>query len=272
MKICLAFLFQNEAHWLNQHMPVWNKVPWHGIVALDGGSADESVSIVKSYGGSVFKRPFDWSFREQLNALIWHCEMSGYDALVRLDPDELMFPDDLNLVIDYLQRGQGAIMWPTVNFEKDRNHWMPDKYPDYHIRAWHLNKGVKYDGIVHIGPDQSLAEAGIVPLVLRNIHLYHYEGLRSDPARRLKHINYALLAKGETPLTTLPPNDEGQLGWRPYEPYRLLQPLAPEEIGLRAPFEDDPQWQEVESWNPKTGDITVPRNPDGSIWATREEA
>jgi hypothetical protein len=258
MKICLAFLMQNEEHWLKLHMPVWAKAVHSGFVCVDGGSTDESKRIARSYDAMIFERPFNWDFRDQLNFMIEQCENAGYDALVRLDPDELMFPDDISLVIQYLNRGIEAIMWPTVNFEKDRRHYMPDKYPDFHWRAWHLNKGVRYEGRVHIGPDQSLQKNNLVTLMLPNVNLYHYEGLRTDPARRLKHVNYARLGQGLPALAEIPPGDEGQTGWRDHAPYPFLQPLDPDKIGLRAPFGPLTDAQETSggvTWNKQTGDI-----------------
>ncbi len=233
MRLCLAVAFQQEAHWLRLHLPrLLEAKSVAGLVTLDGGSTDGSADVALALGGVVAERAFGWDFSAHLNALIEACEAAGYDAMLRLDPDELMWPEDVDHVAGSLERGAGALMWPTYHFERDRLHWMPQLYPDCHIRAWMLDRGVRYTGRLHEWPQPS-QPCAIVKL--EDVHLYHYEGIRTDARRRLKHLNYQRLLAGLEPLSELPPG-QPEIGWRPYEVFERAQPLDPAVIGARAPF------------------------------------
>jgi len=205
-------------------------------VALDGGSRDDGPEVLVELGAIVYWRPFDWDFSAHMNALVECCEAEGYDAMLRLDPDELMWPADVDAVAAALNH-HGAVKMPTYHFEEDRLQWMPQHYPDPHIRAWRLDQGsVRYEGAVHEWPrrDGEILKANRI-----NAHLYHYEGIRPhDERRRLKHLNYSRLEAGQAPLEELPAGARVNGTYRQREPFAELQPLSPDEIGARAPFQE----------------------------------
>ena len=237
MRFCLAMAFQDEAHWLKLHLPrILEATSIDGVVALDGGSQDDGPEILVELGAIVYWRPFDWDFAAHMNALIECCEAEGYDAMLRLDPDELMWPADVDAVAAALKR-HIAVKLPTYHFEDDRHQWMPQHYPDFHIRAWRLDEdAVRYKGKVHEWPKRGGERLMAYEI---NAHLYHYEGIRPhSERRRLKHLNYQRLKAGKDALPELPAGVRVNGKYRPREPFAELQPLAPEEIGARAPFEE----------------------------------
>lgn len=239
MRFCLAFAFQNEAHWLGLHLPkLLEANSIDGVVTLDGGSDDDGPQIVRSVGASVYERPFDWQFGKHKNALIEHCEDEGYETMLLLDPDELMFPTDIDLIASTLAEGEIGIRFPTYHFEKDRYHWRANIYPDPHIRAWRLDKNpVRYEGTIHEWPHREgeLVQAKPLP-----IHLFHYGGIHPHNERYyLKQINYRRLQNGKPPLSALPQNAEMGSEYQPREPFEKEQPLDPDIIGAKAPFGDD---------------------------------
>lgn len=252
MKLCLAFAFQNEALWLRLHLPVWlESGAFDGIVALDGGSSDGGANYVRSLGGAVFERPFDWDFSAHMNALIKLCEGLGYDALIRTDPDEVMFPDAVRAARDALLTEFKCLRFPRYTFEGDRCHILPFMYPDYQTRAFHLNRGVQYSGKVHETVEASMGAIGWVErgdndltgqrdiMRMPHLHLYHYEGLRTGRTRALKHVNYEKLAHGQPAIEQLPPGytTNGALRFR--VPFVGPQPLDPAVVGMHAPYEGE---------------------------------
>ena len=244
MRFCLAFTFQNEAHWLGLHLPkLLEAESIDGVVALDGGSDDDGVQILAEWeilselDISIYERPFDWQFGKHKNALIEHCEAEGYEAMLLLDPDELMFPADIDHIAEVLKGDAAGVRFPTYHFEEDRYHWMPKFYPDTHIRAWRLDQSpVRYRGIVHEWPYQ---DGKLVQAERIEGHLYHYSGIQPRTARyRLKYINYARLQEKKGPLSELPAGVEIKGDYRPREVFEGQQPLDPDVIGARAPFEE----------------------------------
>lgn len=232
MKLALALMFQNEAAWLRTHLPVYASA-FDGIVALDGGSRDDSGQVVWDMGGSVYYHPFD-DFGSQANRLFEHVEALGYDALVWSAPDELWFPRDID-AIRLLLADSRALMFPRVNFEVDRLHWRPQDHPDWQIRAWYCDERVRCQGRVHETVGAALHTLCWPVRRCPHINIYHYEGVASPEAKVLKHLNYIRMAEGRELLTTCPPEYLGG-EHRPHEPFTEAQPLDPYAVGLRAPL------------------------------------
>jgi len=243
MRFCLAMAFQDESRWLRLHLPVLMKaVGIDGLIALDGGSDDDSAEIVRSYGGVVFYRPFDWNFGAHMNELVRYCEDAQFDVVLRLDPDELMYSADITRTRAMFYTPEvKAVMLPRYNFEEDRTRVWEAPYPDWQIRAWRLNEGVRYTQSVHESLSASIHALGWGEPQLADWHIYHYSGLRRDNPRevdalRLKHINYHRLANNETPLNALPDELRWSQGFKDRVPFIGKQPLDPAIIGKYAPF------------------------------------
>lgn len=222
MKLALALMFQNSAPWLRLHLPVIARA-FDGIVAVDGGSSDDGADVIRQHGGVVFDRAFDWDFGAQGNYLIECCERLGYEAMLRLDPDELIYPSIVPCLRARLEVPM-IVSLPRFNFTADRLHINLQWYPDPQQRAWRLGCGVRYKGLIHEIP------VGQPSLVIPGMHIYHY-GWISEPAELIdKQRHYHALSNlpfdpgpvFEYPAGTLFTQGE--------------QPLDPKVIGVRAPY------------------------------------
>ncbi len=241
MKLCLGLMVcSGEAPWLRLHLPYL--LPHvDGLVVVCDTDTDAATRLALAHlnlaTGKVYVYAHDWhwDFAEKANWLIHHAEQDGYDMLFRLDPDEIVFDFTLYSIKGLLPyKGHIAASFLRYNFEQDRLRYMPQYFPDRQVRTWLLNRGVHYEGRVHEWPVQSGA---VLPL---DHAIFHYEGIRPNDVRRYeKHHNYALLAKGQSPVH-LPddfPVPDG-FGYRPHIPFDGPQPLDPAVIGPRAPFEE----------------------------------
>ncbi len=243
MRLALAMMVQNERPWLELHLPVLlNGADLDGVVILDGGSHDGSASTVEAivngrYPLHVGGRAFDWDFSAQANALVELGEQVGYDALLRLDPDELLFPSSFARIKVYLAGTLLGLRFPRLNFGPDRLHFNADNFPDPQFRAFWLRRGVSYHNLVHEMP-VTVETWNTWPFV-PDVAIYHYSGITPPTPRRwLQHSNYARLSQHLPPLLDVP---EGFVVPADFErettvPYEGAQPLDPLVCGAKAPF------------------------------------
>jgi hypothetical protein len=251
MKLCLAIAFQNEAPWLRLHLPVLlggTSAP-DGIVALDGGSNDDSAGVLLRCAENVCsvtmrQRDFDWDFAAHMNALVQLAEDAGYDAILRLDPDELIFPDDYQR-FKMLLETYSALRLARYNFEHTRQEYHPYTYPDYQTRVWRLDSRIRYYGKVHETLEASFQDTGWVEdgssedgrkrqiVMVPHIHIYHYGGLRNDPASHAKFMNYTRTQMGLPPIDISPFRERRP--WRFRVPFWGAQPG--ENLPPFSPFE-----------------------------------
>lgn len=231
MKLCLAMAFQSESQWLRLHLPALARTAqaW-GLVGLDGGSDDDSALVFAAHGGVVHTRPFDWHFARHMNALLAACEAEGYDAVLRLDPDELVFPDVFAAVTSALEDAD-AVALPRYGFVSDRAHHNPRWHPDYQVRGVRLGVGLRYDGAVH---EQLNYVDGYrlrrLSATAPRLHLYHYGWLLPLDARRAREARYAALVGGNAD-----PSAHLVEGYPYHEPFTGEQPLSVEDVGALAP-------------------------------------
>lgn len=229
MKICLAVAFQNEAQWLRLHLPALRLPPGWGLVGLDGGSEDDSRLVFEAYGGKVYERKFDWHFARHMNALIAACEAEGYDAVLRLDPDELVFPDVFAAVTQKLAACD-CVALPRYGFVRDRYHYNPRWHPDWQVRGFRLGAGLRYDGAVHEQLNYADGYRLCYLPAEPRLHLYHYGWILPLETRREREARYAALLGGNAdPAVHLVD------GYPPHEPFAGEQPLDPAEVGAHAP-------------------------------------
>jgi len=232
VKLALALAFQNEAAFLRLHLPALRLPDGWGFVGLDGGSADDSAEIVRAHGGTVHARSFDWHFGAHMNALIAACEAEGYSALLRLDPDELVFPD-VFVAVEQMLAQCDCVALPRYGFIADRCHHNPKWWPDHQVRALRLGIGLRYDGAVH---EQLNYQAGYRLGFLKphpRLHIYHYGWLLPLAQRREREGRYAALQGGN-------PDPAAHLtdGYPYSEPFVGDQPLDPATIGEKAPYSE----------------------------------
>lgn len=245
MQLCLALMFQNDAHWLKLHLPVFAH-EFDGIVALDGGSSDDGAEHLRSLGAVVCERPFEWDFAAQGNALIECVEALGYTHMMRLDPDEAIFPQSVILIRKKLAR-QSALMFPRHNFVRDRSQVDAKAYPDWQTRAWELHRGYRYERALHEVLNAPARESGV--------HIFHYGGITPWAQRWKQYVTYDRLQKGESLDADIgePPTPDG---YPPSHPFTDRQPL---QVGLHAPFPERTTMDSAHMWYHR---ITL---PDGTV-------
>lgn len=228
MKVCLAFMMLNEAHWLKLHLPsVLQAFDFDGIVALDGGSTDDSVDVSRQWGAKVHYRDWDWNFGAHANALLLCAESDGFDVILQTAPDELWgkLPD-----LRTIPPGHGWA-FPRYNFVADRLHLAADPawYPDYQVRAWNLNQGIRFRGAVHEMPQ-------FINIVYQPApHIYHYGFIAPLRKRKIQYENYRRIVTGEPFVQDIPDEMVGD-DYPARHLFQGWQPLDPQKIGIKAPY------------------------------------
>lgn len=258
-RLALGIVCLNEAPWLHLHLPAMLRAAAiSGVVCVDGGSTDRSPDIVRAIAtvagrpSEVQVRPWGWHFADQQNAVIDLAEARGYDALLKWDPDELMFPDQIDGAANLIAMGTKAIAFPRLNFEYDRLHYAPYTNPrdllDFQTRMHVLGQGFRWRGQLHasvnawdIWSEDRSADNATPRELVRLLHawIYHYEGIKPMEQRALKWLNYARVREGQPPLDVLP--DGYHIPTAPARwivPFVGAQPLAPEDIGRLAPYSE----------------------------------
>jgi hypothetical protein len=234
MKLCLAFMFQQELPWLNLHLPVLLKsAAIDGIVAIDGGSTDGGAEYIRGLGGIVEQRTWDWKPLDQENAVIDLAERSGFDLVLLTAPDELWYPRHIDEMKDMMSKRHKALSFPTFNFVRNRRHWAAKRpyYPDMHIRVWRLNEGIRHAGIL-----DSVANVDYSKVTrCMTMPMFHYSHIKPREWYTLKGLNFHRVRDGLPPLDVLP---EG-MKVEPYPEHVEFfgdQPLDPNECGENAPY------------------------------------
>lgn len=223
MKLALALMIQNSEAWLRLHLTRELVRQFDGLVVVDGGSTDAGADYVRSLGGTVVERSFEWDFGAQGNYLIEQVEQLGFTAMMRLDPDEMIFAGSVPGIRARLSV-PCILTFPRYNFVRDRMHVNPLWYPDHQARAWRLGCGVRYEMVIHETPTP------VLPTMATLFHIYHY-GWIADPDELIeKQRNYHR-------LSNLPFHPPAEFSYPPAAPFdRGEQPLNPFEIGVRAPY------------------------------------
>ena len=248
MRLALGIVCLNEAPWLRLHLPIIMRASRiAGIVAIDGGSTDDSVAVLRSYGATVEHRSWTWDFAAQQNAVVKLAERRGYDAYLKYDPDELMWPWHIDQCVELLATGQHkALVVSRYNFEGDRQHYSPYLYPDKQLRFVVLNEGFAWSERLHattnaytLWKEPGGTSLGVPrPILwLPHINIYHYEGIKPMPERMLKWLNYDRIKRDLPAWDALPDGYHVPDAIRFAVEFRGAQPLSVEQCGVNAPYE-----------------------------------
>ena len=242
MKLALGLMYAQERHWLSLHLPVF-AAGFDGIVAVGDDDTDGSTQYLQSLGADVTFHKFQQDWSAQFNRVIERAEALGYDALLRLDPDEAIFRSDVEVIRKKLTYEATLLVFARHEFYGSRRQVRPDTYPDYQARAWRLGRGIRLGGAKHEGinfTEHELYEATDDPnkrvLRLTNPAIYHY-GWSSPQAiwnAMTKYQSQAQLAAGQGPEVNFPP--EQPLAEHMTVPFSEEQPLDPGKVGEYAPF------------------------------------
>lgn len=256
MKLALVMMIHiGDAPWLKLHLPSIADCFDGAVIVADPREAlhDEMEALdvfdhpdLYASRSALVTREFDNNWSAQFNAGIEEAERRGYDALIRLDPDEAVFPSFVDGVRSLLET-YSVLCFSRINYWKSRLRYTPGLFPDWQCRAWQLGKGIRLGGQHHEGVNwlqYGLAEGDPVAdtprQVLRVPHLpiYHYGNVGRERIleRDLHYLNVARETEGHPPLTERPV--DRAFPTRHSVPFRADQPLDPNIVGVYAPFKE----------------------------------
>lgn len=257
MKLALGMMVHNDLDFLRLHLPIISDCFDSVIMIVETRQEQESLLhemslIIPNYKRYVYVlgREFHNNWSEHFNHILDQAELQGVDgqmdAIVRLDPDEAIFPRDVDAVRTLLET-YTILCFARYNFWGDRLHYTPGIYPDWQARAWQLNKGIRLGGQHHEGigwlqyglyEGDPVADEPRPVLRVPTVNIYHYGnvGRARILERDLHYVNVAREEAGHPPLTELP---EGRaFPTRHSILFHGPQPVDPAVVGAFAPWEE----------------------------------
>lgn len=243
MKLALGIMFTNEKPWLTMHLPVYAH-EFDGIVTItDPKTTDGSIEYLQSIGARIAIQPWEYNWGNFATNLCDYAEELGYDAIMRVDPDECLMPGSAAEIKRLLTDEAALLCFPRHEFFGDREHVRADLYPDHQARAWHLRRGIVVGGERHEGVNffqHGLSESATDPayrvLRVRQPHIFHY-GWASKTGiwdNQVKYQSHAQVEAGGPPEVNFP--SDTQLVEFPTIPFFDDQPIDPKVCGMTAPY------------------------------------
>lgn len=247
MRLALVLMVTDrDLPFLKLHLPVY-KDGFDGICAVgDPDDSREAMAYMESIGATLgfSKWRYDWgSFA---NLVFGLAEDLGYDAAMRMDPDECLMPEAGYRIKPILENEAALLVFPRHEFWGDRYHVRGDIWPDDQARAWRLRRGItvigkKHEGILFSahGLSEDTTDPNCRVLRIRDpyLHLFHY-GWSSKTAiynAMVKYQSQAQVAMGQSPEVNFPPDQP--LAHHPTVPFTTPQPLDPDSVGAFAPYD-----------------------------------
>jgi hypothetical protein len=245
-------MVHHDENWLRLHLPAFVGA-FDGVVLVDevdhayDKSGHEVACAADPLPVHIGSYPFNNNWSEMYNHVIENAERLGYDAIVRLDPDEAIFGYDVEVIRELLET-VSVLCFARYNFWGDRLHYTPGIYPDWQCRAWRLHKGIRLGGQHHEGvgwteyglfEGDPIADTPRQVLRVPSINIYHYGNVGKE--RMLERdLHYLQVAHEQAglPIPRERPAD------RPFPTrhsilFHGLQPLDPYEVGIFAPFSEE---------------------------------
>jgi len=230
MKLSLGMISWNDRYYLSHTLPIIRDM-FDDFVAVDSGSTDGTLDVLKEHGAKIVHRPWDNHYADARNEVLNH--VKG-DWIVFLDTDECMFPRDIR----YLQRffsKKPILGVPTYHFVHDHKNYNPDSWPDIHYRIFELGQGFWFRGNIHEGVFKGKEPHGVWKtnhfMNVMEVPIYHYGWAKPWRRRWMKLVNYDRLKDGK-PRLTQPPADAQQVVYKSARPFpwsHPLQHIPPEE-------------------------------------------
>lgn len=248
MRLALGLLFTNELDYLKLHLSAY-AAEFDGIVGItDPRTTDGSLDYLQdAWNADVLVRDWTYDWGAFATQLCNYAEDKGYDAIMRMDPDECLMPYAATLIKFHLQREASLLCFPRHEFFGDRAHVRPDLYPDHQARAWRLHRGIRVQGKRHEGIDfaaHGLSEHSTDPEmhVLRltdpYLHIFHYGWIGKQGIRRnqVKYQRHAQVEAGGPEHVALS-EDTPPVSF-PTLPFDGPQPIDLKYVHLTAPYEE----------------------------------
>jgi hypothetical protein len=235
--------------YLRLHLPVYANA-CDGFVGLtDMTTSAETVALVQSFGARTFRHDWQDNWSYSLNILIQRCEECGFDAMLRLDPDEAIFPASAQVIKQVLERDCTLLFLSRWNFWMDRKHYSAANYPNYVHKAFRLNRGIRW--ILKRHETMNLQELGLTvdlnaspdvrAMSIPDPQVFHYGWLKPNLAEKeLRYINYHRRDDGLSELDVHPgPVSQEYVSFQDVQEFTLPQPIDPDVCGIYAPWEGE---------------------------------
>jgi ADP-heptose:LPS heptosyltransferase len=204
-KFTLAMIVLNEAEYLPRLIDNLFKHPAiKRVVAIDGGSNDKTVEILKNAGAEVYIHPWNFDYHDQvaLQRNISFSYIPEDERVICIDPDEICSKELLGALIELANRPEGFICLPRRTFksyagavkyfETGNNSDQYLQYPDWQPRIYANKRELKF----FRSPHHLTLNIG-KPINLPGLDILHYE--RSKKEDNIKRDNQwsALIEKGK---------------------------------------------------------------------------
>lgn len=140
------------------------------IVLVDTGSVDRTVEIAAGYGCRVLHRPWDDDFSAARNAGI---DVARGSWILCMDADErLSNPSALRAAILAAEPEVGGFLIERHDVVT-HPEGQTEVYPIGILRLFRNHEGIRYEGIVHERPNDSVIRAGFQIASLATLNLIH---------------------------------------------------------------------------------------------------
>jgi len=193
MKVCLGLHIKNEIEFLKRHLHLL--IPcFDGVIVADGDSTDGTKEFLADNNIHTIAqpKPNEEAQGENRNAVVKEAEGQGYDWLLMLDADEIMFPEAIEEIKKFMEAPENEFLaFPRIEFYGDTKHYRQNLYPDYQGRAIKLGLGYHWRNPIHElvykGEETVSAFEMKYHTLVPTAHIYHF-GWALAPARR--HLRY----------------------------------------------------------------------------------
>lgn len=190
---------KNEEAMLEKTLPIV-AMCFNEIVAIDHESTDKTIDVLRYFGARVNTRKWTSDYSEARNAAL---AMATGNAVMMLDADEAMYPDDIHRVAKEFAKSE-VVALPRIEFVDDLDHYDPGVGPDWQCRFFRSGRKVEFRGKVHeamfIEDQYGLQHANR----LQDCPIYHYGQTKPVAATVLRHHNYGRIRDGLHTLDVLP--------------------------------------------------------------------
>ncbi len=164
-KVSVCMITQNDATYMRRALAGIPRISQVGeILAVDGGSEDDTVSILEKDGRArILRRPFPHDFSDQKNFCI---SQARNEWIVWIDSDEVIPKEFWESISELVASGRDAFQFPRENFigvgPNPNNDIKSD--PDYQFRFF--SRKCRWVGRVHENLTGYEGEAGKADFVI----------------------------------------------------------------------------------------------------------
>lgn len=231
MKVALGMITKNEVMFLKRHLPLLAP-QFDGLIISDAASTDGSLEFLEEMHATVVQQdnPNIEAQGDHRNTAVKEAERQGFDWLMMLDADEMMFPEAIVDAKKFMEDPTVEFLsFPRIEFYGDVLHYRPNMYPDFQGRAIRLHMGYEWRNPIHElvykdGDIASAFEMGRNTLV-PSAQIYHYGWALARERRYLRYENRERQIRGEKLLADVGYNMPDFLETKGVKPYHGRQPV-----------------------------------------------